>query len=42
MGIDATVGKFKRVMDNPQGRRSVYLAVGGAMLLFVLYLWLTR
>ena len=39
LGLGGTVGKFKKVMDDPQGRRTVYTALGITMALFLLYLW---
>ena len=40
MGLGATVGKFKKVMEDPQGRRSVYYGLGITLALFILYLWI--
>ena len=31
-----------QVMSEPHGRRTVYLAGGGAVLLFILYVWFFR
>ena len=42
LGIGASADKMKKVMSEPSGRRRVGLAAGGAVLLFLLYLWLTR
>ncbi len=39
LGLGASAGKFKRVMEDPQGRRTVYMALGVAVVLFLLYLW---
>ena len=42
LGLGATVGKFRRIMENPQSRKSMYIALVAAVALFVLYLWWTR
>lgn len=42
LGLGASVDKFKKVMNEPQGRKMVYMAGGAALLLFILYLWLWR
>ena len=39
MGLGATVGKFRRVMEDPQGRKTLYIALVMALALFVLYLF---
>jgi hypothetical protein len=39
LGLGGTVGKFKKVMDDPQGRRTVYTALGITGALFLLYIW---
>ena len=39
LGLGATVGKFRKVMDDPQGKRTVYIALGIALVLFLLYVW---
>jgi hypothetical protein len=38
LGLGGTVGKFKKVMEDPGGRRTVTYAAGAALLLFILYL----
>jgi len=42
LGLGATVGKFRRVMENPQSRKTMYIALGATVVLFILYLWWTR
>jgi len=39
LGLGGTVGKFRKVMDDPQGRRTVYIALGITAALFLLYIW---
>ena len=39
LGLGATVAKVKKVMDDAQGRKTVYMALGVTFALFILYLW---
>ncbi len=39
LGLGGTVGKFKKVMDDPQGRQTVYTSLGITAALFLLYIW---
>ncbi|KAL4544559.1 hypothetical protein Ndes2526B_g00517 [Nannochloris sp. 'desiccata'] len=39
LGLGGAVGKFNKVMDDPQGRRTVYIAIGITAALFLLYIW---
>lgn len=40
LSLRATADKMSRVLSEPARRRQLYLAAGGALLLFLLYLWL--
>jgi len=40
LGLGATATKFKRVLEDPQGRKTMYGALGITLLLFLLYLWM--
>ncbi|PRW20714.1 bet1-like SNARE 1-1 isoform X1 [Chlorella sorokiniana] len=40
LSLRATADKMSRVLSEPARRRQVYWAAGGALLLFLLYLWL--
>jgi hypothetical protein len=40
LGLGASASKFKKVMNEPRGRQTVYMAGGGALFLFLVYLWL--
>ncbi len=42
LSLRAAADKMSRVMSEPHKRRLVYLAGGGAALLFLLYVWLSR
>lgn len=42
MGLGASRDKFNKVMNDPQGRQVIYMAGIAAVVLFVLYLYMTR
>jgi len=39
MGLQGTVTKIQRVMEGPEGRKIIYLALAIVVIIFVLYLW---
>lgn len=39
IGIGATVKKVSKVMENPQGRRTVYIAVSIVLIMFFFFIW---
>ncbi len=41
LGLQGAVGRFKKVMEEPQQRKIFSMVVGGVVVLFILYL-LTR
>ena len=40
LGLGNTVVKFRKVMEDPQGRRKIIIALGISIMLFLLYLWM--
>jgi len=40
LGLGAATGKFKKVMADPQGRQTMFMAVGITVALFLLYMWM--
>ena len=42
LGLQGAVGKFKKVMEEPQQRRIFSMVVGGIVVLFILYLLFRR
>eukprot|EP00890_Picochlorum_soloecismus_P000524 jgi/Picsp_1/1472/NSC_04950-R1_qc- bet1 mbet1 family len=39
MGLQGTVTKIQRVMEGPEGRKIIYIALAIVVIIFVLYLW---
>lgn len=42
LGLQGAVGRFKKVMEEPQQRKLFLLAAGAVVVLFVLYLFSQR
>jgi hypothetical protein len=39
MGLQGTVTKIQRVMEGPEGRKIIYIALAIVIVIFIFYLW---